>query len=75
MENCVELESYIENINVFVAIIEENIDFKIRDVLNKRQIKRRNGITTETEKEKAALALWKVANKLAMDWEAFWVRK
>jgi uncharacterized FlaG/YvyC family protein len=69
------IQKYLEDLDYFVAIIEENIDFKIKDVLNRRQIKRKHGITHETEQEKAALALYKVACKLAKDWEAFWIRR
>lgn len=67
------IRRYMEDVDLFLGIMEENIDFKIKDVLNQRQIKRKNGITQETEQEKAALSLYKVACRLAHDWESFWI--
>ena len=69
------IQRYHEDLEYFIAIFEENIDFKIKDVLSKRQVRRKCGITTDSEKEKAALALYNVAAKLSKDWEAFWVRR
>jgi len=67
------IRQYLADIDFFLSIIEENLDFKIKDVLNRRQVKRKSGITIESEQEKAALAMYKVACKLAKDWESFWV--
>jgi len=69
------IEKYLDDLEYFLDLIEENLDFKIKDVLNRRQIKRKHGITVESEQEKAALAMYKVACKLAKDWESFWCRR
>jgi hypothetical protein len=67
------IRQYMQDIDSFLSIFEENVDFKIKDVLNKRNVKRKCGITVESEDERMALALYKIACRLAKDWESWWL--
>ena len=60
------INNYIADVSFFIDLFQEHVDFNIKAALI-------NGDTSDNRKE--ALALYKIACRLAHDWESFWVAR